>query len=102
MQSSRSTLGPIVASLALALAAGAAMAAGGSAPVRQGDVFVFSDGTRVRATDPSGRAGVAQKDGSIRYSDGTSVSHDTGSGESKITHADGRVDVSGGRGPTRG
>ena len=53
----------------------AAAATGGAAPVLKGDHFVYSDGTRVRAADPSGRTGTASRDGTIRYSDGTSVSH---------------------------
>lgn len=72
------------------------------APTRAGDSFVYSDGTRVRATDPSGAAGVIRKDGSIAYSDGTIFSHDVGTGDTKTVHGDGRVDVVRGGTPTRG
>lgn len=62
-----------------------------SAPRREGTSFIYSDGTRVRASDPSGHEGKVQRDGSISYSDGTRVSHDPVTGESKIFHADGTV-----------
>lgn len=71
-------------------------------PEKQGNAFVYSDGTRVRATDPSGKPGVAKPDGSIVYGDGTRVSHDTASGDTKIFHADGTVDVVSRNAPTRG
>ena len=63
----------------------------GAPPTRQGDVFVYADGARVRAVDPQGHAGAVQSDGSIRWSDGTSLSHDPASGDTKITRADGSV-----------
>ena len=72
-----------------AVAGTPAKGAGSPGPRREGSSFVFSDGTRVRASDPSGRAGKVQRDGSITYSDGTRVSHDPASGESQIAHADG-------------
>ena len=70
-------------------------------PARDGDVFVFSDGYRVRATDDEGRAGQVGADGTISYADGTPVSHDIASGDTKVVHADGRVDVHSGNAPTR-
>ncbi len=82
-------MGCLLVGLTLASSALAAPAGKGSAPRRDGNSFVFSDGTRVRAVDPSGRAGTVQSDGSIRYSDGTRVTHDPVSGESKIVHPDG-------------
>lgn len=85
-------------SLLLALAAGGAVAA---VPARQGDVYVWADGTRVRATDPAGRAGSVQSDGSIRWADGTQVRHDLATGETRITHADGRVEVTSANAPRR-
>ncbi len=66
-----------------------ARGAASSAPRREGSSFVFSDGTRVRATDPSGHAGTVGRDGSISYGDGTRVTHDPSTGESKILHPDG-------------
>jgi hypothetical protein len=85
---------------ALFIATQAALAAG--VPVRQGDAFVYPDGTRVRAVDPNGKAGTVQRDGSIRYSDGTVVSHDSASGDTKFSRGDGRVETIPGSAPTRG
>lgn len=82
------------------VAAHAALA--GALPVRQGDAYVYPDGTRVRATDPSGRAGEVRRDGSIRYSDGTTVSHDARIGDTKMMRGDGRVDTIPGNAPRRG
>ncbi len=48
------------------------------------DTFVFSDGKRVRGTDPNGNRGQVRDDGSIEYSDGTVVTHDTDTGETII------------------
>jgi hypothetical protein len=62
-------------------------------PRRDGDSYVYGDGVRVRAVDPSGKLGQPQANGSIRYSDGTTVSHDVRSGDTKIVHADGSVEV---------
>ncbi len=88
----RSTVSMGCLLVGLALASSSALAgppSKTSAPRRDGNSFVFSDGTRVRAVDPSGRAGTVQSDGSIKYSDGTRVTHDPVSGESKIVHPDG-------------
>ena len=62
-----------------------------SGPVRAGTSFLFPDGTRVRAADPSGHEGKVQSDGSIKYADGLRVSHDPVSGESKLIDKDGSV-----------
>lgn len=70
-------------------------------PARDGDVFVFGDGYRVRATDEEGRSGTVGTNGTISYPDGTRVSHDVASGDTKVVHADGRVDVHSGNAPTR-
>ncbi len=83
------------------LLSASAHAAGGATPHRSGEHFVYSDGTRVRATDPGGRTGVVQNNGSIRFTDGTTVSHDSSSGETRVTHPDGRVDVSNSHTPRR-
>jgi hypothetical protein len=72
-----------------------------TAPRRDGDSFVYADGTRVRATDPSGRDGTAGRDGTIRYADGTSYSHDSQSGIGTIGHADGSVSYAGPNVPRR-
>jgi hypothetical protein len=71
------------------LAAGVAFAA--PIPVRRGDVFVLSDGTRVRALAPDGRSGSTQPDGSIRYPDGTVVRPDPAGGLI-LQRPDGRTD----------
>ncbi len=55
--------------------------------------ITWSDGYRVRGSDPSGNAGHVNGDGSVSYSDGTRVSHDVNSGETKIVGADGSVTV---------
>lgn len=49
-------------------------------PVRRGNQFVYRDGTRILATDHSGRSGVANADGSITYADHMVVYHDPRTG----------------------
>ncbi|WP_443750707.1 hypothetical protein [Asticcacaulis solisilvae] len=58
-------------------------------PQRQGGFFVYSDGTQVRASDPSGHDGKVNPDHSISFSDGTRVSHDTKTGVTIVDHPDG-------------
>jgi hypothetical protein len=90
------------ASLALLLVATAAVA-GGALPVRHGSVFVYPDGTQVRAVDPSGRAGMAAPDGSIRYADGTVVQHDGATGDIRLSHGNGSAaETLAGNAPTKG
>jgi len=77
---------------------------GGSGPQYDGSrgehgAFVFSDGTSVRATDPSGQRGTVHSDGSISYSDGTRVTHDSESGDTKFVNSDGTATVHSGSGP---
>jgi hypothetical protein len=55
--------------------------------------ITWSDGYRVRGSDPNGNAGHVNGDGSVSYADGTRVSHDVNSGETKIVGADGQVTV---------
>ena len=90
-----------VVALTVASAASIALAdaAGGGRPVRSGDVFVYSDGVRVRATDPSGHTGTVGNDGSISWADGTSFSHDVKTGEMRITRSDGGTTVTNSHAP---
>ncbi|HFA59251.1 MAG TPA: hypothetical protein ENJ83_01035 [Rhodospirillales bacterium] len=57
------------------------------------DTYVYSDGMRVRGSDPSGNRGRVREDGSIEYSDGTVVVHDTDTGETIIRRPDGTTRV---------
>ncbi len=57
------------------------------------DTYVYSDGMRVRGSDPSGNRGRVREDGSIEYSDGTVVVHDTDSGVTIIRRPDGTTRV---------
>ena len=78
-----------------------ASAAGSNTPVLRGNVFVFADGTQVRAADPAGRTGQVGSDGSIRWSDGTRVSHDITTGESRLERPDGSKEITNSHNPTR-
>ena len=60
-------------------------------PRRAGDVYIYRDGTQVRAVGPDGRPATLLPDGSLRYPDGTQFAHNSDTGESTITHPDGRV-----------
>ena len=115
----RVTLTHILTITALTIAAGSAQAAStpikgvpmrmtvdaarntNRAPARTGDTFTYSDGTQVRATDPSGGEGHVNKDGSISYTDGTHVSHDTKTGVTIVDRPDGTRVVTNPNGPTQ-
>lgn len=60
-------------------------------PDLRGGDYVWNDGMRTSATDPSGGAGIVQPNGTIIYPDGTRVSHDPRSGLTQIVRGDGSV-----------
>lgn len=58
-------------------------------PGVSGSEFVWNDGMRAPATDPSGGRGTVQPDGTIAYPDGTRISHDPRTGMTETTRPDG-------------
>jgi hypothetical protein len=84
---------PVTGESKIVHADGSSTRANPNEPRRDGDTYVWGDGVRVRATDPAGKVGQVQGNGSILYSDGMKVSHDVRTGDTKFVHGDGRVEV---------